>query len=81
MFHIYCMTFLLTSKENPFYLIIRQCSQLHCPQFTSNTVLSKLRKVYFSRQKIYVSLHSTLFTQKTLYFFKTNPFELQKPKL
>lgn len=81
MFHICCMTVLLTSQENPFHLFIRQCSQLHCPQFTSNTVLSKLRKVYFSRRKIYVSLHFTLFTPKTLYFFKTNPFGLQKPKL
>lgn len=78
MFHIYLMTVLLTSKENPFYLFKRQCSQLHCPQFTSNTILSKLN---FSRQKIYVSLHFTLFTQKTFYFFKTNPFGLQKPKL
>lgn len=81
MFHIYCMIVLLTSKENPFYLFMRQCAQLHCPQFTNDTVFSKLRKVYFSRQKIYVSLHFTLFTQKTLYFFKTNPFGLQKPKL
>lgn len=78
MFHIYCMTVLLTSKENPFYLFIIQCSQLHCLQFTSNIVLSKLRKVYLRL----IPLPS--FHTKNIVLFQNQPVQnqrLQKPKL
>lgn len=79
MFHIYCMTVLLTSKENPFYLFIRQCSQLHCPQFTSNTVLSKLRKVFFKAKNLrLIELYS--FHTKNIVLFQNQPVWTPKTK-